>query len=178
MLFVDNWRWQGIPFYLRSGKAMAEKTTEILIEFQCPPHVMFDLPQDYQLTSNLLALCIQPDEGIHLRFESKVPDTAQLTRSVDMDFHYRTSFEEERLPEAYERLLLDIIQGDAALFTRGDEIEMAWRLIEPIIEGWQSPEAPPLHSYPIGSWGPREANVLLAREEHHWLRGCSASEHD
>jgi glucose-6-phosphate 1-dehydrogenase len=178
MLFVDNWRWQGIPFYLRSGKGMAEKTTEILIEFQCPPHVMFDLPQDYQMTSNLLALCIQPDEGIHLRFESKVPDTAEQTRSVDMDFHYRTSFEEARLPDAYERLLLDIMQGDAALFTRGDEIEMAWRLIDPIIEGWKSPEAPPLHSYPIGSWGPREANVLLAREEHHWLRGCSASEHD
>jgi glucose-6-phosphate 1-dehydrogenase len=177
-LLVDNWRWQGIPFYLRSGKALAEKATEILIEFQCPPHVMFDLPEDYQLTSNLLALCIQPDEGIHLRFESKVPDTAQETRSVDMDFHYRTSFEEERLPEAYERLLLDIMQGDAALFIRSDEIEMAWRLIDPIIEGWKSPEAPPLHTYPIGSWGPTEADEMLAGEEHHWLRGCSASDHD
>jgi len=178
MLFVDNWRWQGIPFYLRSGKAMAEKTTEILIEFQCPPHVMFDLPEEYVLTSNLLALCIQPDEGIHLRFESKVPDTTQETRSVDMDFHYRTSFEEERLPDAYERLLLDTLQGDAALFTRSDEIEMTWRLIDPVVEGWESPEAPPLLTYPVGSWGPREANALLAREEHHWLRGCGAAEHD
>jgi glucose-6-phosphate 1-dehydrogenase len=177
-LHVDNWRWQGIPFYLRSGKAMAQKTTEILIEFQCPPHVMFDLPEDYQLTSNLLALCIQPDEGIHLRFESKVPDTEQETRSVDMDFHYRTSFEEEKLPEAYERLLLDVIQGDAALFTRSDEIEMSWRLIDPIIEGWTSPDAPPLLTYPIGSWGPTEADEMLAGEEHHWLRGCSASGHD
>jgi glucose-6-phosphate 1-dehydrogenase len=178
MLFVDNWRWQGIPFYLRSGKAMAEKTTEILIEFQCPPHVMFDLPEEYELTSNLLALCIQPDEGIHLRFESKVPDTTGETRSVDMDFHYRTSFEEERLPDAYERLLLDTLQGDAALFTRSDEIEMAWRLIDPVVEGWESPEAPPLLTYPVGSWGPREANALLARDEHHWLRGCGATEHD
>lgn len=176
-LFVDNWRWRGIPFYLRSGKSMAHKTTEILIEFQCPPHVMFDLPEEYELTSNLLALCIQPDEGIHLRFESKVPGTAQETRSVDMEFHYRTSFEDERLPDAYERLLLDTLQGDAALFTRGDEIEIAWRLIDPIVQAWQSPQAPPLLTYPVGSWGPAQADSLLSRDEHHWLSGCSASKH-
>jgi glucose-6-phosphate 1-dehydrogenase len=178
MLHVDNWRWRGIPFYLRSGKAMRDKATEILIEFQCPPHVMFDLPEDYQLTSNLLALCIQPDEGIHLRFESKVPDTAEETRSVEMEFHYRKAFENERIPDAYERLLLDTLQGDAALFTRSDEIEMAWRLIDPIVEGWESSDAPPLITYPVGSWGPREANALLAQDEHHWLRGCSASQDD
>jgi len=177
-LFVDNWRWRGIPFYLRSGKAMAEKRTEILVEFQCPPHVMFDLPEDYQLTSNLLALCVQPDEGIHLRFESKVPDTAEETRSVEMEFHYRKAFENERIPDAYERLLLDTLQGDAALFTRSDEIEMAWRLIDPIVEGWESSDAPPLITYPVGSWGPRETNALLAQAEHHWLRGCSASQDD
>ena len=177
-LFVDNWRWQSIPFYLRSGKAMAQKSTEILIEFLCPPHVMFDLPEDYELTSNLLALCIQPDEGIHLRFESKVPDSAEETRSVDMEFHYRTSFEEQRLPDAYERLLLDVLQGDAALFTRSDEIEMAWRLFDPIVEGWESPEAQPLLSYPVGTWGPPEADLLLAGDEHHWLQGCSAPQHD
>lgn len=176
-LFVDNWRWQGVPFYLRSGKSMARKTTELLIEFKCPPHVMFDLPEDYELTSDLLALCIQPDEGIHLRFESKVPDTAQETRSVDMDFHYRTSFEEQRIPDAYERLLLDTLQGDAALFTRSDEIEMAWRLIDPLVQGWESPAATPLLTYPVGSWGPAEADDLLGRDEHHWLSGCSASKH-
>jgi glucose-6-phosphate 1-dehydrogenase len=178
MLHVDNWRWRGIPFYLRSGKAMRDKATEILIEFQCPPHVMFDLPEDYQLTSNLLALCIQPDEGIHLRFESKVPDTTEETRSVEMEFHYRKAFENERIPDAYERLLLDTLQGDAALFTRSDEIEMAWRLIDPIVEGWESSDAPRLVTYPVGSWGPSEANALLAQDEHHWLRGCSASQDD
>ncbi len=176
-LLVNNWRWKGVPFYLRSGKSLARKTTELLIEFKCPPHVMFDLPEDYELTSNLLALCIQPDEGIHLRFESKVPDTAQETRSVDMDFHYRTSFEEQRLPDAYERLLLDTLQGDAALFTRSDEIEMAWRLIDPVLQAWESREAPPLLTYPVGSWGPAEADHLLAQDEHHWLGGCGASKH-
>ncbi|TKJ29978.1 MAG: glucose-6-phosphate dehydrogenase [Chloroflexi bacterium B3_Chlor] len=177
-LLVDNWRWQDVPFYLRSGKALAQKVTEILIEFKCPPHVMFDLPEDYHLTSNVLALCIQPDEGIHLRFESKVPDTAEETRSVDMEFHYRSSFEEERLPDAYERLLLDTLQGDAALFTRSDEIEMAWRLIDPVVEGWESPDAPPLVTYPVGSWGPVQADELLAREDHLWIRGCSIAGHD
>jgi len=177
-IFVDNWRWQGVPFYLRSGKNLAQKVTEILIEFLCPPHVMFDLPEDYQLTSNLLSLCIQPDEGIHLRFESKVPDTAQETRSVDMEFHYRSSFEEERLPDAYERLLLDTLQGDAALFTRSDEIEMAWRLVDPVVEGWQSSNAPPLVTYSVGSWGPAEADEILAEDDHLWQRGCGIADHD
>lgn len=171
-LFVDNWRWQGVPFYLRSGKALAEKVTEILIEFLCPPHLMFDLPEDYQLTSNILAMCIQPDEGIHLRFETKVPDTVEETRSVDMEFHYSSSFDVKRLPDAYERLLLDTLQGDAALFTRSDGIEMAWRLIDPLVAAWESAEAPPLAIYPVGSWGPAEAGELLARDDHLWLRGC------
>lgn len=175
-LLVDNWRWQGVPFYLRSGKALAQKMTEILIEFKCPPHVMFDLPEGYELTSNLLALCIQPDEGIHLKFESKVPDTAQETRSVDMEFHYRSSFEEARLPDAYERLLLDTLQGDASLFTRSDEIEMAWRLIDPVLQGWESSEAPALATYPVGSWGPTDADELMTRDDHVWRRGCGMSE--
>ncbi len=175
-LFVDSWRWQGVPFYLRSGKALAQKMTEILIEFKCPPHVMFDLPEGYELTSNLLALCIQPDEGIHLKFESKVPDTAQETRSVDMEFHYTSSFEEARLPDAYERLLLDTLQGDASLFTRSDEIEMAWRLIDPVVQGWESSEAPALATYPVGSWGPTDADELMTRDDHVWRRGCGMSE--
>jgi glucose-6-phosphate 1-dehydrogenase len=175
-LFIDNWRWQGVPFYLRSGKGLAEKLTEILVEFMCPPHLMFDLPEGYDLTSNMLSLCIQPDEGIHLRFESKVPDSVEETRSVDMEFHYTSSFEEERLPDAYERLLLDTLQGDAALFTRNDGIEMAWRLIDPVVGGWESPDMPPMVTYPVGSWGPPEADELLARDDHVWHRGCGAHE--
>lgn len=171
-LYVDNWRWKGVPFYLRSGKALAEKSTVINIEFQRPPHVMFDLPPDYEFTPNILTLCIQPDEGIHLKFEAKVPDSVQATRSVNMEFHYRTSFDTSTLPDAYERLLLDALKGDASLFARHDEIELAWRLMDPLIQGWQSPQAPPLSIYPVGSWGPAEADALLARDGRVWRLGC------
>ncbi|MCB0013863.1 MAG: glucose-6-phosphate dehydrogenase, partial [Anaerolineales bacterium] len=105
-LYIDNWRWRGVPFYLRSGKAMAEKKSEINIVFQKPPHLMFDFVDDEEFNSNTISICIQPDEGIHLRFEAKVPDTARETRSVEMDFHYRSSFKGGYLPDAYERLLL------------------------------------------------------------------------
>ena len=111
-LYIDNWRWKGVPFYLRSGKALARKTSEIIIEFQRPPHLMFHLQDENQFTPNILSLCIQPDEGIHLRFEAKVPDSDQEMRSVDMDFHYHSSFDGETLPEAYERLLLEALEGD------------------------------------------------------------------
>jgi glucose-6-phosphate 1-dehydrogenase len=175
-LHVDNWRWKGVPFYLRSGKAMADKTTEILIEFQCPPHVMFDLPPGGEFTPNILALCIQPDEGIHLKFETKVPDTTQETRSVNMEFHYQSSFGDERLPDAYERLLLDALNGDASLFTRSDGIEAAWQLIDQVVQGWEAPDALPLAIYEPGSWGPAEANDFLARDGRVWLRGCGEHE--
>ena len=171
-LFVDNWRWQGVPFYLRSGKALAQKSTEIIIEFQRPPHMMFDLPPDYRLTPNILSLCIQPDEGIHLKFQTKVPDSAQEMRSVDMEFHYRSSFGDGALPDAYERLLLDALNGDASLFARSDGIEMAWQLIDPVVQGWESPDAPPLALYEPGSWGPTEADELIARDGRTWRRGC------
>lgn len=171
-LFVDNWRWQGVPFYLRSGKAMAGKTSEIVIRFQCPPHVMFDLPAGEELTPNILSICVQPDEGIHLKFELKEPDSDQDTRSVDMEYHYRSSFGEGALPDAYERLLLDALQGDAALFARSDEIERAWGLIDPIIKGWETQDAPPLVSYEQGSWGPSEADDLLTRDGRIWRLGC------
>jgi glucose-6-phosphate 1-dehydrogenase len=172
-LFIDNWRWQGVPFYLRSGKALATKTSEILIQFTSPPHLLFDLPADYQLTPNFLSLCIQPDEGIHLRFETKVPDSMRQSRSVDMEFHYSDYFGDEPLPDAYERLLLDALNGDASLFTRSDEIEAAWRLIDPVMRGWEtSKDAPTLVEYEPGGWGPREADELLARDGKKWRLGC------
>ncbi|MRR10646.1 glucose-6-phosphate dehydrogenase, partial [bacterium] len=136
-LYIDNWRWQGVPFYLRSGKAMQRKTSEINIEFQRPPHLMFHLPEGSDFTPNILSLCIQPDEGIHLRFEAKLPDSDQEMRSVDMDFHYRSSFD-GALPEAYERLLLEALEGDASLFTRSDAIDAAWRLLDPVLLGWEA----------------------------------------
>lgn len=172
-LYVDNWRWQGVPFYLRSGKALADKTSEIVIVFKEPPHVLFDLPEDYHLTPNFLSLCIQPDEGVHLRFETKVPDSATETRSVDMEFHYSESFAGERLPDAYERLLIDAIKGDASLFTRSDEIETAWRLVDPVMEAWRSEaSAPSLGLYRKGSWGPSEAKAFIEREGRVWRMGC------
>jgi glucose-6-phosphate 1-dehydrogenase len=170
-LNIDNWRWQGVPFYLRSGKAMAHKTSEIIIEFQRPPHLMFNLPEGSDFTPNILSLCIQPDEGIHLRFEAKLPDSDQEMRSVDMDFHYLSSFTGS-LPEAYERLLLEALEGDASLFTRSDAIEAAWRLIDPILQGWETRNTPPLVIYPVGSWGPVEADQLLDRDGRRWRQGC------
>ena len=171
-LNIDNWRWQGVPFYLRSGKALARKTSEIIIEFQRPPHLMFRLPEGRDFTPNILSLCIQPDEGIHLRFEAKLPDSDQEMRSVDMDFHYRSSFSGS-LPEAYERLLLEALAGDASLFTRSDSIESSWRMVDPILQGWDLQNDPPLIIYPAGSWGPTEADQLLARDECIWRLGCT-----
>jgi glucose-6-phosphate 1-dehydrogenase len=176
-LLIDNWRWQGVPFYLRSGKALAQKVSEVVVEFKCPPHVMFDMPEGC-FTPNILSLCIQPDEGIHLKFEAKVPGSYQDTRSVDMEFHYRSSFGGEALPEAYERLLLDALNGDAALFTRHDEIEMAWRLIDPILTAWETSGAPPLVTYSPGNMGPAEADEFVTRDGRIWWQGCEHEEKD
>ena len=168
-LHVDNWRWKGVPFYLRSGKALKKKTSEIIIQFREPPHVMFPLPEGYTITSNMLALRVQPDEGIHLRFEAKVPDTAADMRSVNMDFRYADSFGGCSIPEAYERLLYDALNGDAALFTRSDGIEKGWQFIDPIVRGWELKTAPDLATYRKGTWGPDEADAFLDRDGRKWL---------
>jgi glucose-6-phosphate 1-dehydrogenase len=172
-LSIDNWRWQDVPFYLRSGKALASKQSEIIIQFRRPPNVLFNLPSDQEITPNLLSLCIQPDEGIHLSLEAKVPDRSRLLQVVDMDFHYRDSFKGAVLPEAYERLLLDALLGDAALFTRSDEIELAWQLIDSVFELWKSGDAPPLVMYPKGSRGPVEADEFIKQDGRGWKLGCA-----
>jgi glucose-6-phosphate 1-dehydrogenase len=167
-LQIDNWRWQGVPFYLRSGKRLKEKLSQITIQFKEPPHLLFPSTPD-GLTPNMLVLYLQPDEGVHWRFEAKVPDTIAQLRSVDMEFHYADSFGKTAIPEAYERLLLDTISGDASLFTRADEVETAWSLIDPILEAWEAPEKQqPLASYEPGSWGPKEAEDLLSRDHRIW----------
>ncbi len=165
-LFVNNWRWQGVPFYLRSGKSLKEKLSQVTIEFKCPPHLLFP-KEEGGMTSNILVLYLQPDEGIHWRFEAKVPDTVAQLRSVDMEFHYADSFGETALPDAYERLLLDTITGDASLFTRADEVETAWGIIDPILQVWES-QKQPLTMYEPGSWGPKESDELLARDGRSW----------
>jgi glucose-6-phosphate 1-dehydrogenase len=165
-LQIDNWRWQGVPFYLRSGKALKEKLSQITIEFKEPPHLLFPNAKDH-MTPNMLVLYLQPDEGIHLRFEAKVPDTVAKMRSVDMEFHYEDSFGKSAIPESYERLLLDALNGDASLFTRADEVETAWALIDPIIAAWESQKNPPAF-YEPHSWGPNEADELLAKDKRKW----------
>jgi len=171
-LFVDNWRWKGVPFYLRSGKSLQKKTSEITIQFKEPPHVMFPLPEGVPIRANTISICVQPDEGIHLRFEAKVPDTAADMRTVNMDFRYAGSFGACSIPDAYERLLLDALLGDASLFTRSDGIEREWRFIDPIIKAWESSFAPPLQYYKKGSWGPKAADELLERDGRKWFALC------
>jgi len=172
-LSIDNWRWQGVPFYLRSGKALAAKASFIVIQFRCPPHIMFPLPEGHRIAPNQLVLCIQPDEGMHLRFEIKVPEAVSETRSVDMTFHYDEVFGPRSIPEAYERLLLDALSGDASLFTRSDGIEAAWRLMDPIIRHVEAPDGSPVAAYKKGSWGPKEADDFLERTGRSWQPGCT-----
>ncbi|MBK7316912.1 glucose-6-phosphate dehydrogenase [Candidatus Villigracilis affinis] len=165
-LYINNWRWKGVPFYLRSGKNLAEKQSQIIIQFKEPPLAMFPMQT---MKPNILVLYLQPDEGLHVRFEAKAPDTVAETRSVDMEFRYSQAFGQTAIPEAYERLLLDAIQGDASLFTRADEVETAWSLIDPILQTWETHQTPSLAVYRPGSWGPPEGYELLARDGRRWL---------
>jgi len=163
-LDVENWRWHGVPFYLRSGKALDDKRTEIVIEFRKPPHMMF--PQD--IGPNILAIQVQPNEGLHLEFQAKTPDEKMELRPVDFEFHYEDSFGGQAIPDAYERLLLDAMNGDASLFTRSDEIEEAWEIMDPVIQGLAAPGAPPPSSYAVGSKGPDSADEFLAKDSRLW----------
>jgi glucose-6-phosphate 1-dehydrogenase len=177
-LLVDNWRWQGVPFYLRSGKALAVKSTEIVVVFQCPPHLMFNLLGKSTLEPNVLSLCIQPDEGLHLQIQAKVPDTMSDMQPVELEFHYRDSLNGV-LPDAYEVLLLDALEGDSSLFTRSDSIEVAWKLIDAFLRDCKLPGAPPVLPYTRGSWGPPHVtDELLARDGRQWLLGCLDHDRD
>ena len=173
-LYLDNWRWQGVPFYLRSGKALKAKVSEIVIQFKCPPHIMFALAPGQDLDSNFLALRIQPDEGVHLNFQSKVPDQGTSMRAVEMDFHYEYGFSGQAIPEAYERLLQDALEGDPRLFIRSDHIEEAWRIVDPLLQVWEDATASPLHFYEPGTWGPAAADELLAHDGRVWVQAPAA----
>ncbi len=163
-LGVENWRWRGVPFFVRSGKALKQKTTEITLQFKDVPHQLFpgDLP-----SPNRLSLRIQPEEGILLQFQVKLPGAGMATQPFDMRFSYDDHFEDVALPDAYERLLLDALQGDASLFIRCDEIERCWELLEQVLADERVPDA-----YPVGSWGPHEANRMLGRADRAWLTAC------
>ena len=167
-LFVDNWRWAGVPFYIRAGKRLPKRITEIRIQFKRPPHLTFGRDAMKEVDPNAITLRIQPEEGISLKFGAKVPSAGLRIRSVTMDFQYVTSFLVEA-PEAYERLLLDCMIGDPTLFTRADEVEAAWTLVDPIEGAWRDGR-PRLQMYAAGSWGPDAAAQLLNADGREWHR--------
>jgi len=167
-LFVDNWRWAGVPFYIRAGKRLPKRATELRIQFKRPPHLTFGREAAQELDPNAITLRIQPEEGISLKFGAKVPSAGVKLRSVTMDFEYATSFLVET-PEAYERLLLDCMIGDPTLFTRADEVEAAWKLIDPIEAAWRDGR-PQLQTYESGTWGPAAAAKLLEADGREWHR--------
>jgi glucose-6-phosphate 1-dehydrogenase len=166
--FVDNWRWSGVPFYVRAGKRLARRVTEIAVVFREVPHTLFRA-RDGAITPNVLSLRIQPDEGIALRFISKEPGQQTILRDVAMDFRYGTTFG-SNTPEAYERLLLDAMRGDATLFTRRDEVEEQWAAIDPVLREWTTGDVPTPSPYPAGSWGPDKADDLLVRDGRRWRK--------
>ena len=171
-VYVDNWRWHGVPFYLRSGKGLSRKTTEMIIQFRSPPHMLFPVPDDVDIPGNTLSICVQPNEGMRLEFQSKVPDAELEMKPVSLEFHYHDGFAGVELPDAYERLLLDALEGDASLFTRSDEIELAWSIIDPIVHGLDLPGAPTPFRYLPGMDGPPNGEELLRSDNRRWLPGC------
>ena len=170
-LHVDNWRWHGVPFYLRSGKAMDCRTSQIVIQFRQPPLNLFSTVKEQHHDANRLVVHIQPAEGIQIHFQTKVPDAGMQLRLTDLDFRFDTRFA-KALPEAYERLLLDTLMGDASLFARSDEVELAWGIIDPILQAWQQHDLPPLAFYEAGAWGPRESQKWMWKHNRDWLDVC------
>ncbi len=167
-LTIDDWRWSGVPFYVRTGKRLPKRSTEIAIQFRPVPHHLFR-DTSAEPDANLLAIRIQPDEGIMLRFGAKVPGLGLNVRSVTMDFTYGSAFSVDS-PDAYETLILDALQGDASLFTRADEVEEAWGIVDPYIDAWANGSAPDFPNYDAGTWGPTEADEMIAREGRRWRR--------
>jgi glucose-6-phosphate 1-dehydrogenase len=170
-LWVDNWRWQGVPFYLRSGKAMSCRTTQIVVQFREPPHMLFPDGPKSVVDANRLVIQVQPAEGIQLHFQTKVPDAGMKLRQTDLDFRYQREFR-GTIPDAYERLLLDALEGDASLFARADEVEAAWSICDPILDEWQRGDKPPLYVYEPGVWGPSASTDWMATQGRQWFDIC------
>ncbi len=168
-LVIDNWRWQGVPFYLRSGKRLPRKVSEVAITFKKVPHSIFTPLMPDVLPANVMLLNLQPDEGIGLTIQAKKPGPKLCMASLAMDFNYREIFGTDSMPDAYERLLLDCMLGDQTLFVREDSMQLAWSLLTPLLQRWEgSGNSPPLCFYAAGSWGPQEAIALLQRQGRNW----------
>jgi glucose-6-phosphate 1-dehydrogenase len=170
-LHVDNWRWNGVPFYLRSGKAMSCRTTQIVIQFRDPPHLLFSGDRHATWDANQLVIQIQPAEGIQLQFHTKVPDAGMKLRMTNLDFRFSREFSGS-MPDAYQRLLLDALNGDASLFARSDEVELAWGIIDPITEFWKQSKQPHIFGYPVGEWGPQESSDWIEQDGRRWFDVC------
>ena len=169
-VFIDSWRWAGVPFYLRTGKHLPKRVSEIAIQFKQAPLMLFKRSEAHgQVEPNVLTLRIQPDEGISLKFGAKVPGTEMQIRSVNMDFFYGSSFFREQ-PEAYERLILDCMLGDSTLFTRRDEVEAAWEFVQGILDEWKNEPRETILTYESGSWGPQAADEFMWRDNRRWRR--------
>jgi glucose-6-phosphate 1-dehydrogenase len=163
---VDNWRWAGVPFYIRSGKRLPKKSTEIAIQFKQTPHTPFVGTRS--LEPNVFVIRVQPEEGVSLKIGAKVPGAGFEVSSVNMDLLYGAAFLEEA-PDAYQRLLLDMMLGDPTLFIRSDEAEGAWAILQPVLDGW-SENGGEIAQYPAGEWGPQEAEELLEQDGREWRR--------
>jgi glucose-6-phosphate 1-dehydrogenase len=166
-LFIDNWRWQGVPFYLRTGKRMPRQVSEVSIQFRAVPHQSFPQESSLGWKPARLVLAIQPDEGILLEFQAKYPGPEMYLRPVDMRFNYRESFAVPS-PDAYETLLWDIMRDDPTLFMRADQVEAAWSLLMPVLDAWSVAPPSDFPNYAAGEWGPEATQLLLAQEGHRW----------
>ncbi|HTU26472.1 MAG TPA: glucose-6-phosphate dehydrogenase [Pirellulales bacterium] len=174
-LAVDNWRWQGVPFYLRSGKVMSCRTSQIVIQFRNPPHMVF-AGSSRSCEANRLVIQIQPAEGIQLHLETKVPDAGMKLRMTDLDFSFQKEFHND-IPDSYQRLLLDTLQGDASLFARADEVDAAWSIIDPISKAWDELRQPKLAFYEAGNWGPEESTEWMEASGCNWFDVCPVLTH-
>jgi len=166
-LFIENWRWADVPFYIRTGKCLPKRCTEVTIQFKRVPHQLYKPSETKGLVPNRLTIKIQPDEGISLKFGAKIPGAARHLSSVDMNFSYASAFGIQS-PEAYERLLADAMLGDSTLFIRRDEVETSWHIVDSIINGWKNMPADSVTTYPAGTWGPKEADDLIERDGRAW----------
>jgi glucose-6-phosphate 1-dehydrogenase len=169
--FIDNWRWSGVPFYIRSGKRMPTRVTEVVIHFKHTPHHLFQANKDITTSPNQLIVRIQPDEGILVKFGMKVPGAGFHVQTVDMDFHY-SDLQEVRLPDAYERLLLDCMQGDPTLYSRSDAMEATWSFIDPVLKAWGKDPGIKVYGYPAGTWGSAQADDLIDGAGVTWRYPC------
>ncbi len=169
--YIDNWRWGGVPFYVRTGKRLPTKVTEVVIHFKPTPHWLFGQSRGLNESCNSLIIRIQPDEGILLKVGMKVPGQGFKVQNVNLDFHY-SDLDGANIVSAYERLLLDCMLGDSTLYARGDAVIELWKFIEPILDAWKEDNSIPLHGYPSGTWGPDKADDLIEDEGMTWFYPC------